>query len=105
MLSALDALEPFSGAALVAAAQEGARALREKKTLRTVRVEAPSSLGPDQIVGIRTSLNASQGVFAAYLGVSKAAVVAWEYGVRQPSGAALKLLAIAKKHPSVLVTA
>ena len=104
MRSALESLDPFSGSALVAAAQEGVQALQEKKTLRTVHVEAPSPLEPKQIVGIRTSLNASQGVFASYLGVSKAAVVAWEYGIRQPSGAALKLLAIARKNPTVLVT-
>ena len=105
VLSALESLEPFSGAALIAATQEGVHALQEKKTLRSVRVVAPTPLKPKQIVGIRTSLNASQAVFASYLGVSKAAVVAWEYGVRQPSGAALKLLAIARKNPSVLVTA
>ena len=105
MLSALESLDPFSGSVLVSATREGVQALQEKKTLRTVRVDAPSPLEPEQIVGIRTSLNASQGVFASYLGVSKAAVVAWEYGVRKPSGAALKLLAIARKHPSILVTA
>lgn len=105
MLSALESLEPFSGAALVAAAQEGVKALKEKKTLRTFRIDAPLLLAPKQIAGIRLSLNASQGVFASYLGVSKAAVVAWEYGIRQPSGAALKLLSIAKKNPGILAEA
>ena len=105
MLSALESLEPFSGASLIAATQEGVHALQEKKTLRTVHVSAPAPLDPKQIVGIRASLNASQGVFASYLGVSKAAVVAWEYGIRRPSGAALRLLEIARKNPSVLVAA
>ena len=101
----LDGLEPFSGESLIEASQEGLAALKSKKTLRTSRIAPPVSLDPRQIAEIRSSLNASQGVFASYLGVSKAAVVAWEYGVRQPSGAALKLLSIARKNPSVLVAA
>jgi putative transcriptional regulator len=103
VLSALASLEPFSGKALVAAAQEGLQALKQKKTLRTFRVAAPDPLEPKEIVGIRSSLNASQAVFASYLGVSEAAVVAWEYGQRKPSGAARRLLFIARKNPKVLV--
>jgi hypothetical protein len=41
VLSALASLEPFSGQALVAAAQEGLQALKEKRTLRTFRVNSP----------------------------------------------------------------
>ena len=103
VLSALASLEPFSGKALVAAAQEGLQALKEKKTLRTFRVTVPDPLEPKEIAGIRSSLNASQAVFASYLGVSKAAVIAWEYGQRKPSGAARKLLSIARKNPQILV--
>jgi DNA-binding transcriptional regulator YiaG len=105
VFSALASLEPFSGQALVAAAQEGLRAPKEKKTLRNLRVPAPSPLEPQEIVDIRSSLNASQAVVASYLGVSKAAVVAWEYGQRKPSGAARKLLSIARKNPQILVGA
>ena len=101
----LDGLDTFSGTALIEAAHDGLTALKSKKTLRTIRIEPPAQLDPREIAEIRSSLNASQGVFASYLGVSKAAVVAWEYGVRQPSGAALKLLSIAQKNPSVLVAA
>jgi len=88
---------------LIAAAREGLEALKEKKTLRTHRVQAPSLFEPKQITQIRSTLNASQAVFASYLGVSKAAVVAWEYGIRQPSGAARKLLSIARESPAVLI--
>jgi putative transcriptional regulator len=105
VLSVLDGLESFSGASLIEATQVGLTALKSKKTLRTNRIEPPAPLDPKQIAEIRSLLNASQGVFASYLGVSKAAVVAWEYGVRQPSGAALKLLSIARKNPSVLIAA
>jgi putative transcriptional regulator len=105
VLSALASLEPLSGEALVSAAQEGLQALTEKRTLRTFRVAVPAPLKPKEIVGIRSSLNASQVVFASYLGVSKAAGVAWEYGQRKPSGAARKLLSIARKNPQILVDA
>jgi putative transcriptional regulator len=60
-------------------------------------------LEPREIFGIRSSINASQAVFASYLGVSKAAVAAWEYGQRKPSGAARRLLLIARKNPKILV--
>ena len=103
--SALASLESFHGATLIEAAKDGLTALKEKKTLRTHRISAPSQLKPKQIAQIRATLHASQAVFASYLGVSKAAVVAWEYGMRQPSGAARKLLSIAQKNPAVFVTA
>src|SRR5437879_3139239 len=83
--SALASLESFRGATLIDAAREGLSALKEKKTLRTHRISSPSPLEPKQISQIRATLNASQAVFASYLGVSKAPVVAWEYGMRRPS--------------------
>ncbi|MBI2253428.1 MAG: DNA-binding transcriptional regulator [Proteobacteria bacterium] len=41
---------------------------------------------------IRKANKASQGVFAAYLNVSKATVTAWEQDVKSPSRMGLKLL-------------
>lgn len=81
------------------------RSEKTKATLRTHRVPAPQPIEPSEIADIRNQLKASQAVFAAYLGVSKAAVVAWEYGQRKPSGAALRLLSIARRDPSVLLAA
>jgi hypothetical protein len=51
VLSALASLEPFSGEALLAAAQEGLQALKEKRTPRTFRVALPAPLKPNEIVG------------------------------------------------------
>jgi putative transcriptional regulator len=45
-----------------------------------------------QIKRIRTSVKASQGVFAAYLNTSKSTVQKWEHGTKKPNGASLKLL-------------
>ena len=76
--------------------------MKEKKTLRRFRVRAPAPPKPAEFVGIRSSLNASRAVFASYLGVSKAAVLAWEYGKRKPFSRARKLLCIAGKNPRIL---
>jgi DNA-binding transcriptional regulator YiaG len=50
-------------------------------------------------------LNASQVLFALLLNVSPKAVQSWEQGLRRPRAAALKLLAIAKNNPQVLLQA
>jgi len=44
-------------------------------------------------------------LFAIYLNVSPNAVRSWEQGTRRPQHAALKLLAIAKRNPSALLSA
>lgn len=63
------------------------------------------SIAPQQIRKIRHSLHASQSTFARLLNVSTNTVESWEQGVRKPRQAALKLLAIARKHPQVLLEA
>jgi putative transcriptional regulator len=40
----------------------------------------------------------SQPVFARYLNTSESTVQKWESGSKQPSGMALKLLAVVQKH-------
>jgi putative transcriptional regulator len=48
----------------------------------------------EDIKRIRKASRASQGVFAAYLNVSKATITAWEQGLKEPSSMGLKLLNI-----------
>lgn len=48
----------------------------------------------NDIKRIRKANKASQGVFAAYLNVSKATVTAWEQDLKTPSSMGLKLLNI-----------
>ncbi len=45
-----------------------------------------------QIKRIRLREKASQGVFAAYLNISKSTVQKWEQGAKKPNGPSLKLL-------------
>lgn len=58
---------------------------------------------PEQIREIRRELDVSQSVFAGVLNVSTGAVRSWEPGVRQPEGAAMRLLDLVGKHPEILV--
>jgi putative transcriptional regulator len=58
----------------------------------------PASLKPTQIKRIRQSAHVSQPVFAKYLNTSESTVQKWESGSKQPSGMALKLLAVVQKH-------
>ncbi|HOX87922.1 MAG TPA: helix-turn-helix domain-containing protein, partial [bacterium] len=58
----------------------------------------PVTLAPKQIKGIRLRAHVSQPVFARYLNTSESTVQKWESGSKQPSGMALKLLAVVQKH-------
>ena len=63
----------------------------------------PKRMKPAEIRQIRESLNASQPVFASFLGVSTKAVQAWERGLRGPQRTALRLLTVAKSNPGILL--
>jgi putative transcriptional regulator len=52
----------------------------------------------EEIVALRQREKVSQSVFARILGVSLNTVGQWERGERKASGAALKLLTLAKTH-------
>lgn len=58
----------------------------------------PAALEPAQIKSIRERAHVSQPVFARYLNTSESTVQKWESGSKQPSGMALKLLAVVQKH-------
>jgi len=66
---------------------------------------SPKPMRPAEIREIRETLEVSQAQFARYLNVSANAVRSWEQGVRRPRNATLKLLAIAKKQPRILLEA
>lgn len=73
--------------------------------LRVTELPAPPKpLKPEEIRRIRESLHASQTAFAYFLCVSPKAVQSWEQGLRRPQSTALRLLAIAKHNPQVLLS-
>ena len=57
----------------------------------------------EEIATIRKRMNVSQAVFADLLNVPKATAISWERGLRSPSGAAVRLLQIAKNIPKALM--
>ena len=74
--------------------------------LRIVEIpKRPKPMKPVEIRKVRESLHASQAVFAGFLCVSPKSVQAWEQGTRRPQSAALRLLDIVRKNPSVLLKA
>jgi putative transcriptional regulator len=73
----------------------------DKATMRNFDascVATPPQLKPQQIKKLRQRLRVSQPVFARYLNTSESTVEKWETGAKQPSGMALKLLSVVKKH-------
>jgi len=79
---------------------------RRELTLRTTKLPKPAPVvTPKDMQRIRTRLKVSQPVFAAMLNVPTVTAISWEKGRRQPSGAALRLLEIARKRPEILSAA
>lgn len=58
----------------------------------------PSVLAPADIKRLRERNKVSQPVFARYLNTSESTIEKWEAGTKKPSGAALKLLSVVRKH-------
>lgn len=88
--------------------QAAAHARGENVGARVTTVMAPSAprqRNGKQIAALRRRLKQSQSGFARLLNVSVRTVQAWEQGARTPSDAALKLIAVAEKHPEALFDA
>jgi putative transcriptional regulator len=62
----------------------------------------PPELSRAEIAALRKRLKMSQAFFAAVLNVSAKAVQSWEQGVRRPSDAALRMLQVIGRQPSVV---
>jgi putative transcriptional regulator len=100
----------FDGALLLQSLRGHADHLEGKKkvTMRLTNLVLPTpvkAIKPKDISGIRRQLNVSQPVFAALLNVPLATARSWEQGKRRPSGAALRLLDLARQQPKILVAA
>ncbi|MBK5570710.1 DNA-binding transcriptional regulator [Ensifer sp. SSB1] len=73
----------------------------DKETMRTFDetcLSIPQELTPGEIKALRENNHVSQPVFARYLNTSESTVQKWETGAKRPSGPALKLLSIVRKH-------
>ncbi len=75
-----------------------------KLTLKTSVLPPPApAMKPKEIRAVREGLNLSQALFGRLLNVPQVTVLKWEHGDRKPSGAALRLLEIAKRAPEALI--
>ncbi len=64
----------------------------------------PVIFAPVEIKQLRELNNVSQPVFARYLNTSESTVEKWEAGTKKPSGIALKLLSVVRKHGLTVLT-
>lgn len=92
----------FEAEALVARV-EGFASGREPARERMLKLPPPvTAIPPKQIREIRLGLGCTQAEFAILLNVPAITAISWENGTRKPSGAALRLLAVARRHPEAL---
>ena len=81
---------------------------RRRITMRTTTMALPppaKAIRPDEVLAIRRKMKVSQAVFARLLNVPVVTEASWEAGRRHPSGAAVRLLQIARKEPEALLMA
>jgi putative transcriptional regulator len=73
-------------------------------TRRDVDVpESPPGLSPKDLARLRTDVfRVSQHVFAGMVNVAPKTVQGWEQGRNVPTGATLRLLHLARRHPEIL---
>ena len=91
------------GQELIVGLKEAISYERGEINLRSSKVSLPNDppqWSKQEISTLRVKkLKISQPIFAAYLGVSPAALRAWEQGLKKPSGAARRLLEIINNGP------
>jgi putative transcriptional regulator len=101
MLTDKESSDLLESASQALAMIRGSKLVGGRISVRQAPAE-PRPRNKKDIVELRERLNFSQGMLARALNVSPSTVQAWEAGRRTPSDAALKLLAIAEKHPEAL---
>ena len=73
----------------------------DRRTMKKFDLDCLTPLkafSPEQIVQLREREEASQAVFARYLGLSTGLISQWERGEKHPRGASLKLLSLVERH-------
>lgn len=73
-------------------------------TIREVEIPEPGEHGAKEVKALRESMGVSQRVFGEIAGVSKELVAQWEYGIRQPSPLARRLLDKIKEDPTAYLS-
>jgi putative transcriptional regulator len=71
----------------------------KRKPARVTRLEK------NEITEVRQKLKMTQTQFATAFGISVSTLRNWEQGHRNPTGAAITLMKVAKKHPKAVLEA
>lgn len=80
--------------------------LPKKYTVRRVKLKLESRpLSSKDVKAIREILNASQAIFAQFIGVSVGTVRDWEQGKSSPNGAAQRLMSEISRDPEYWLNA
>jgi len=80
----------------------GADLLQAIRDVKAGRHGARHAVGAIDVAATRARTGLSQSEFAAALRISARTLQHWEQGRRRPSGAAMTLLKIIARHPTVL---
>lgn len=71
----------------------------KRKPVRVTRLDK------NEVVDVRQKLNLSQTQFASAFGISVSTLRNWEQGHRNPTGPAVVLIKVAKRHPRAILEA
>lgn len=83
--------------------EEGIAHSTGELTLKTVEVpEDPPEIDAATLAALRLRASMSQSVFARMLSVSTKTLQSWEQGIRQPSGASLRIIQMFSEHPEMV---
>jgi putative transcriptional regulator len=80
----------------------GLKLLKSVREMKARNFARATEVPMNEVVEARQGTGLSQAEFASALSISKRTLQEWEQGRRSPSGAALALIRIARKHPQVV---
>jgi putative transcriptional regulator len=80
----------------------GLKLLQSVREMKARNFARATEVPQNEVVEARQGTGLSQAEFASALSISKRTLQEWEQGRRSPSGAALALIRIARKHPQVV---
>ena len=78
--------------------------VKQMKAIRSGKMKV-TKLEKNEITDVRHKLNMTQTQFAMAFGISVSTLRNWEQGHRNPTGAAVTLIKVAKKHPKAVLEA
>ncbi len=81
--------------------------VKQMKAIRSGKMKPSKAtkLEKNEITDVRHKLNMTQTQFATAFGISVSTLRNWEQGHRNPTGAAVTLIKVAKKHPKAVLDA